>query len=504
MSAPPEQPAAPWRAVVPATALAVVLAVAWLLAPPMGTDLSAQVAHADFWRSFGATPVDLRWYGGSQQFGYSLVSPAVMAALGVRPTGALALVGSVAAFGWLLARSRVPRPVLGGLVGAVCIAGNLVSGRVTWALGVAFGLLALALLAGPAGDAGPRGYRRPGWWGAGLAALLASATSPVAGLFLGLVAVALLITAWLPDRWPSARTSAGLDIAGRGAATGPGLDTTGRKRDTTVSERDAAGPGPAGDRSDGVLLHRRQLAVEPAGDRPEQVTGRPRRVGAGVLLGVAAAVPLLVTSVLFGEGGWMNTGRTDTVHAVVASLAVAALVPRRVVRVGALLSAAGVLVAALVHTPVGLNATRLAVMFALPAVAAAGALPGMVTRRLPATVPARVAGAAALAAVLLVGWWWQPPLLTPGPARPGQRGQRPGVLRTAAGSAACPGGDRAGGDPADPGLLGGGVPGRLPAGPGLAAAGRHRPQPVVLHRHPGRRWYRRAAHPGQLPRLADP
>ena len=56
-----------------------MFAVGYLLAPKMGTDLSAQVAHADFWSAFGATPVDLRWYGGSEQFGYSLVSPAVMA-----------------------------------------------------------------------------------------------------------------------------------------------------------------------------------------------------------------------------------------------------------------------------------------------------------------------------------------------------------------------------------------------------------------------------------------
>ena len=40
------------------------------------------------------------------------------------------------------------------------------------------------------------------------------------------------------------------------------------------------------------------------------------------------------------------------------------------VRIGALLSALGVVAAFAVHTPVGLNATRLASMFALPVVAA--------------------------------------------------------------------------------------------------------------------------------------
>jgi hypothetical protein len=299
-----------------------------------------------------------------------------MALLGVRTTGALALVVSCAAFALLLWRTRVPRPLAGALVGAACIAGNLVSGRVTYALGVAFGLLALLALtrprpagpagsaapagvasstppaspAGPAGSAapaGPAGPTRPairagstgsarsvrGWTrdaAVVAAALLASATSPVAGLFLGLVAAALLVT---------------------------------------------------------------------------------RSVRDGLLLGIAAGLPMLLTTVLFGEGGWMNTGRTDTVQAVVTSVAVALLVPRRPVRVGALLSAAGVLAATLVHTPVGLNATRLVVMFALPVVAAAAEVPAAATRRLPAAT-GRVVGAAGLVAVLLVGYWWQRPLLT--------------------------------------------------------------------------------------------
>jgi hypothetical protein len=48
---------------------------------------------------------------------------------------------------------------------------------------------------------------------------------------------------------------------------------------------------------------------------------------------------------------------------------VAVLVPRRPVRVGALLSAAGVLATAVLTTPVGLNAGRLSATFALPVLA---------------------------------------------------------------------------------------------------------------------------------------
>ncbi|MEJ3745323.1 hypothetical protein WEI85_18765 [Actinomycetes bacterium KLBMP 9797] len=296
----------------------------------MGSDLSAQVARAEFLAAHGLTPVDLRWYGGVNQFGYSLVSPAVMALLGVRVTGALAVVGAALAFAALLVRTGVPRPLLGGLVGAACIAGNLVSGRVTYALGVAFGLVALLALTAT--------HNRIRYAGAAAGALLASATSPVAGLFVGLAGVALILS---------------------------------------------------------------------------------RRPAAGATLAVAAAGPLAVTSVLFGEGGWMNISRTDTVHAVVTSLAVAALVGYRPVRIGALLSAAGVLAAALVHTPVGLNATRLVVMFALPVLAACVRVPrppvGAKTPRITARVRLprrhrRRLAAAGLVTILAVGYWWQPPV----------------------------------------------------------------------------------------------
>jgi hypothetical protein len=309
------------RARLAAGLLGLVLAAGYLVAPPLGTDLSAQVARARFLAGYGLVPVDFRWYGGTVQYGYSLVSPAVMALLGVRPTAALALVVSAVGFAALLQRTHARRPLFGGLVGAVCIAGNLASGRVTYALGVTFGLLALLAL-----TASRPWLRLAG--GAG-GALLASATSPVAGLFLGLAAAALL------------------------------------------------------------LADRRRL---------------PEAVG----LGVGAAVPIAVTSVLFGEGGWMNISGSDTVHAVLASLLVALVVPRPVVRIGAVLSALGVLAAYAVHTPVGLNATRLVTMFALPVVAGYALPNGLRLRRLP---PDRVATPVALGVLLAGLAWWLPPVL---------------------------------------------------------------------------------------------
>ena len=300
-----------WRSpathsVAVSAAVAAALVIAWLLLPRMGTDLSAQVERAQFFARHGLRPIDFGWYGGTNQFGYSLVSPAIMAALGVRITGALAAVGAAGAFAALLARSGARRPVLGGIVGAVCITANLASGRITYALGLAFGLAGLLALT----DRAPR--RRLVL--ASVGTLLAAATSPVAGLFLGLAGAALLLA--------------------------------GRRRE-------------------------------------------------GLTLGICAVLPILVVAGLFGEGGWMNISRGDAVHAMVLSLAVLLLVPHRVVRVGAALSALGVLVAFAIHTPVGLNAIRLSVMFAVPLLVA-------FTRwRLVYVV---VIGA------LLV--WWQPPVMT--------------------------------------------------------------------------------------------
>jgi hypothetical protein len=58
----------------------------------------------------------------------------------------------------------------------------------------------------------------------------------------------------------------------------------------------------------------------------------------------------------------------DAITGTVTSLAVAGLVTSKQVRVAAMLSAGGIVVAYFVHTPVGANAVRLPVMFALPVI----------------------------------------------------------------------------------------------------------------------------------------
>ena len=117
----------------------------------MGIDLAAQVAHADFWGRHGAAVVDFGWYGGISQYGYSLLTPAPMAWLGggtdgARALGALSAVVASILLVLLLLRTRVSRPLTAGLLGAFGIFGNIVSGRVTFTVGLAFGLAALLAL----------------------------------------------------------------------------------------------------------------------------------------------------------------------------------------------------------------------------------------------------------------------------------------------------------------------------------------------------------------------
>ena len=167
--------------VAAALGLAVVLATVYLALPLSGTDLSAAEAHRDFAARHPLTPIDLRWYGGVNQFGYSLLSQLVTVALGSQLAGAVALVVASALLAHLLVRTGARRPYLAALAGAACIAANLVSGRIAYALGVAAALGALDLLLA----------RRPVL--ASVAAILTAALSPVAGLFLGLVALGLLL-----------------------------------------------------------------------------------------------------------------------------------------------------------------------------------------------------------------------------------------------------------------------------------------------------------------------
>ena len=78
----------------------------------------AQLAHAELAESHWPELLDLRWYGGFDPLGYSVLSPPVMALLGVPLTTALAYVATVVLFAALLKNAGVPRPVAGAITGS--------------------------------------------------------------------------------------------------------------------------------------------------------------------------------------------------------------------------------------------------------------------------------------------------------------------------------------------------------------------------------------------------
>lgn len=276
------------RATAAATILSILLSAAYLLAPLMGGDLSAQMARADFTRNHPFALLDLRWFGGVQPFGYTLWVSFLMALIGSRVVGAIAAVASTILTTRLFLRAGARRPAWGGAAAAICQASNLAEGRVTFACGMACGLAALLALPDLAPD--PASWRRTRVVAA-VFALLCGAASPVAAMLL-----------WLCS---------------------------------------------------GVLLLR-------------------RRIGDAIILSIFSAIPTAVMVVVFADGGPQPFNSGDALRAALVTAFVAAVLPRRyaMVRLGALLGVVMVLLAFLLDTPVGGNAMRLSLLFAVPTVIA--------------------------------------------------------------------------------------------------------------------------------------
>ena len=121
------------------------------------------------------------WYGGHYLPGYSVLFPPLGAALGPRLVGAVAAVTAAGLFGALARHEHGDRAHLATLWFGAGTATMLFTGRLTFALGVAIGLGALLAL-----------QRRRPLLAAGLAALTVCG-SPVAGLFLALAGVAVIL-----------------------------------------------------------------------------------------------------------------------------------------------------------------------------------------------------------------------------------------------------------------------------------------------------------------------
>jgi hypothetical protein len=174
----------PWAL---ALALAVGLAIGYLIWMPPAADLAAATYRSDLFARVGYTLRDNGWYAahGHYLLGYSLLSPALGTLVGVRVLMVLSVLAACALFGLIAERAfglRAGRAA--ALVFAFGLCVELLSGRVPYDLGLAIGLgSVLASMS----------ERRAG---ALVLALLTSAASPVAGAFLALVYLAWGIALW--------------------------------------------------------------------------------------------------------------------------------------------------------------------------------------------------------------------------------------------------------------------------------------------------------------------
>ncbi|MEW2548927.1 MFS transporter [Streptomyces sp. NPDC047002] len=165
-----------------------------------GGDIAAQDAWAEFVGRHPDSAYNLAWYGGMHPVSYSVVSPYLMSLLGVRSTMIVAGTVSSALTALVLVRVKAVRnPVACSMAGVFAFFCNAMSGRVTFGLGVVFALGAVAAV-----FCWPHRWRTNRWWKAAVAAPLAglaTAASPVAGLFLGIVAVALFCSGRRPGAY---------------------------------------------------------------------------------------------------------------------------------------------------------------------------------------------------------------------------------------------------------------------------------------------------------------
>lgn len=163
-----------------ATLVVAALAVPYLVLEPASTDLAAQTFRADLWDASGWVLWNDAWYSGHLVPGYSLIYPPLGGLLGPQLVAALAALAAALAFTALVRRERPTAAAnVAALWFALGVGAQLYTGRITFMLGAAFGILALLAL--------PRGPL------AALLAALAAVASPVAGLFTWIAAAAVFL-----------------------------------------------------------------------------------------------------------------------------------------------------------------------------------------------------------------------------------------------------------------------------------------------------------------------
>ena len=172
--------------VAPAAALFLGALVA--LSGARGTDWPAHLFRIELFRQAGLTLWNGQWYSGHYTLGYSVIFPPLAAWFGPMVIGILSSVLATAALADLLQRRFGTIGAFAACWFAVGTAVNLAVGRLPFALGLAFGLVALAA------------YERRWIVVAIVVAPLTSLASPVAGAFLAIGLGAIVVDAWLRRR----------------------------------------------------------------------------------------------------------------------------------------------------------------------------------------------------------------------------------------------------------------------------------------------------------------
>jgi hypothetical protein len=156
---------------------ASALLLTWLLIAPRTPDLAAAAYRLDLFKHVGLAVYDEHWYGGHDLPGYSLLFPPLAWLLGLRAVGAISVLVSVRCFEALTGVAYGSSARWGSVAFALAAVGDVWIGRLAFALGLSFALLATLA------------FSRERTALAGLLAVMCAAASPVAGLLLALAAL---------------------------------------------------------------------------------------------------------------------------------------------------------------------------------------------------------------------------------------------------------------------------------------------------------------------------
>jgi hypothetical protein len=178
----------PFPSVVAAPLTALLLGIVVALSGARGSDWPAHQFRIELFRDVGLTLWNGQWYSGHYTLGYSVVYPPLASWFGPLTVGIASGVVASAALADLLWRRFGLPGAIASCWFAVGTAVNLAVGRLPFALGLAFGLVALLA------------YQRRWVVFAVVAATLTSLASPVAGAFLAIALGGALVDAWLQHR----------------------------------------------------------------------------------------------------------------------------------------------------------------------------------------------------------------------------------------------------------------------------------------------------------------